>query len=61
MMASPETTDRIQISPTPRPAGEEEELKRIWATPRGWRVISAVNNNVIGFVYIGAAFLFFLL
>ncbi|MEQ8700529.1 MAG: cytochrome c oxidase subunit I [Bauldia litoralis] len=45
----------------PRPEGELEELKRIWATPRGWRVLTAVNNTVIGLYYIGAAFLFFLL
>jgi cytochrome c oxidase subunit I+III len=49
------------INPTPRPAGELEELERIWATPRGWRVISAVNNTVIGVIYLGVAFLFFLM
>ena len=43
------------------PDNELEELKRIWATPRGWRVLTAVNNTVIGLYYIGAAFLFFLL
>jgi cytochrome c oxidase subunit I+III len=46
---------------TPRPAGELEELERIWATPRGWRKITAVNNTVIGLLYIGVALLFFLL
>jgi cytochrome c oxidase subunit I+III len=49
------------ISPTPRPAGEREELLRIWATPRGWRLPSVVNNTVIGLIYLGAAFLFFVL
>jgi cytochrome c oxidase subunit I+III len=49
------------ISPTPRPEGEREELLRIWSTPKGWRVVSAVNNTVIGLIYIGAAFLFFIL
>ncbi|MGF7163340.1 cytochrome c oxidase subunit I+III [Rhodoligotrophos appendicifer] len=44
----------------PRPEGELEELKRIWATPRGWRILTAVNNTVIGILYIGAAFAFFL-
>jgi cytochrome c oxidase subunit I+III len=48
-------------SATPRPAGEREELLRIWATPRGWRKISAVNNTVIGLFYLGIALLFFLL
>ena len=46
---------------TPRPEGELEELKRIWATPGGLRLITAVNNTVIGLLYIGAAFLFFIL
>ena len=50
-----------QISPTPRPEGEKDELLRIWATPRGWRLPSAVNNTVIGLIYIGAAFVFFIL
>ncbi len=45
----------------PRPEGELEELKRVWATPTGFRKITAVNNTVIGLLYIGAAFLFFLL
>jgi cytochrome c oxidase subunit I+III len=46
---------------TPRPPGELEELERIWATPRGWRKFTAVNNTVIGVWYIGAVFLFFIL
>lgn len=50
-----------QISPTPRPEGEKEELLRIWATPHGWRLPSAVNNTVIGVIYLGAAFVFFVL
>lgn len=45
----------------PRPEGEVEELKRIWATPGGWRKLTAVNNTVIGILYIGVAFLFFIL
>jgi cytochrome c oxidase subunit I+III len=48
-------------NPLPRPAGEREELLRIWATPRGWRRLTAVNNTVIGLFYIGTAFLFFIL
>ncbi len=36
-------------------------LERIWALPKGWRILSAVNNTVVGYFYIGAAFLFFLL
>jgi cytochrome c oxidase subunit I+III len=44
-----------------RPEGELDELKRIWAIPKGWRILSAVNNTAVGYFYIGAAFLFFLL
>ncbi|CAA9891468.1 Cytochrome c oxidase, subunit I [Candidatus Methylobacter favarea] len=45
----------------PRPQGEEEELLRIWETPKGWRWITAVNNTVVGLLYLGAAFAFFVL
>jgi cytochrome c oxidase subunit I+III len=48
-------------NPTPRPEEELEELKRVWATPSGFRLLTAVNNTVIGLLYIGVAFLFFLL
>jgi cytochrome c oxidase subunit I+III len=48
-------------NPLPRPALELEQLKSVWAVPKGWRIVSAVNNTVIGCFYIGAAFLFFLL
>jgi cytochrome c oxidase subunit I+III len=51
----------LLINQTPRPQGELEELKRIWATPKGWRIFSAVNNTVIGVIYLGVAFLFFLM
>ena len=49
------------ISSLPRPQGEREELLRIWATPKGWRLPSAVNNTVIGLFYLGIALLFFIL
>jgi cytochrome c oxidase subunit I+III len=45
----------------PRPAGELTALKRVWEVPKGWRILSAVNNTVIGGFYIATAFLFFLL
>jgi len=48
-------------NPAPRPEGEEEELLKIWATPKGWRLPTAVNNTVIGLLYLGAAFVFFVL
>jgi len=40
---------------------DRQSLERIWAPPAGWRILSAVNNTIIGYFYIGAAFLFFLL
>lgn len=45
----------------PRPDGEEEQLLKIWKTPTGWRLPTAVNNTVIGLLYLGAAFTFFVL
>ena len=45
----------------PRPPGELEALERIWEPPRGWRVLSAVNNTYVGLFYIGTALLFFVL
>src|SRR5690606_10846006 len=47
-------------NPLPRPAGELEELQRIWAPPKGWRILSAVNNTYVGLFYISAAMAFFL-
>jgi len=52
--------DRFPTS-DPRPEGELEELERIWCAPKGWQLLTAVNNNYIGIFYVGAAFLFFLL
>jgi cytochrome c oxidase subunit I+III len=45
----------------PRPLGELEALKSVWRVPGGWRIVTAVNNTVVGYFYIGTAFLFFLL
>ncbi len=44
-----------------RPEGELEGLERVWEAPRGASVITAVNNNIVGVWYLGAAFLFFCL
>lgn len=54
-------TARQLPNPGPRPDGEREELQRIWKTPTGWRLPTAVNNTVVGLLYIGAAFTFFVL
>lgn len=48
-------------SSTPRPKGELEKLKKIWARPTGVFLLTAVNNTTVGLLYLGAAFLFFLL
>ena len=48
-------------NPAPRPAGEVEELRRIWRIPRGWRFLTEYNNSVIGALYVGTAFVFFVL
>ncbi|MDY6945813.1 MAG: cbb3-type cytochrome c oxidase subunit I [Pseudomonadota bacterium] len=45
----------------PRPAGELERLQAAWKPERGWRVLTQVNNTVIGLWYIGAALLFLVL
>lgn len=45
----------------PRPKDELKQLQAAWTLPKGWRIISAVNNTVIGYFYVGTAILFFLL
>jgi cytochrome c oxidase subunit I+III len=45
----------------PRPPQELEELRRIWALPRGIRLLTEYNNTFIGGLYVGTAFVFFLL
>jgi cytochrome c oxidase subunit I+III len=48
-------------NPLPRPAGELDELRRVWLRPRGIRALTVINNNYVGILYLGAAFVFFLL
>ena len=43
-----------------RPDSEVEELTEIWKAPTGWRRLTAVNNNFVGFWYVVTAFGFFL-
>ncbi|MGH7400589.1 MAG: hypothetical protein ACRELW_23955, partial [Candidatus Rokuibacteriota bacterium] len=47
-------------SPLPRPPHELRRLEEVWAPPRGWRILSAVNNTYVGLFYVGTALLFFL-
>lgn len=39
---------------------EEEQLRSIWVTPRGWRYWTSVNNTQVGLWYGGTAFAFML-
>ena len=48
-------------NPAPRPPEELATLERAWAMPKGWRILTEYNNTVIGALYIGTAFVFFLL
>ncbi|KFC69398.1 Cytochrome-c oxidase [Bosea sp. LC85] len=48
-------------NPGPSPADELRSLETIWASPKGWRIVSDVNNTTIGHFYLATAFLFFLL
>ncbi|CAN5762514.1 cytochrome c oxidase subunit I [soil metagenome] len=48
-------------SSLPRPPGELEAIERAWEPPRGWRLLSAVNNTQIGSFYIATALIFFVL
>ena len=45
----------------PRPPGELAALERAWQPPKGWRVLSAVNNTHVGLFYIATSLLFFVL
>jgi cytochrome c oxidase subunit I+III len=47
-------------NPLPRPPDELRRLEAVWAPPRGWRLLSSVNNTYVGLFYIGTALLFFL-
>ena len=56
----PKLFDRFPTAEA-RPQSEVDELERIWAPPRGWRMLTIVNNNYVGLWYVATAFLFFLL
>ncbi|WP_426955787.1 cbb3-type cytochrome c oxidase subunit I [Muricoccus radiodurans] len=45
-------------NPLPRPADELPRLEAAWAFPRGWRLISEVNNSFIGPMFLATALLF---
>jgi cytochrome c oxidase subunit I+III len=60
-MTQDASDDRMLPNDAPRPPGEEAELKRIWESPRGLRIVTDVNNTTVGLLYMGTAFLFFLL
>ena len=45
----------------PRPEGELNELRKPWVPPRGWRILSAVNNTYVGLAYIATGLIIFIL
>ena len=52
---------RSYPNPLPRPKAELRKLKDAWELQKGWRILTEVNNSVIGVFYVGTALLFFLL
>ena len=45
----------------PRPPEELGRLEHAWAFPRGFRVVTEINNNLIGPLFIATALMFLLL
>lgn len=45
----------------PRPESELERLRVPWVPPKGWRILSAVNNTYVGVAYIATGFIIFVL
>ena len=60
-MSSLQPTDPALPSSLPRPYSELAELERAWRPPKGWRLLSAVNNTQIGLFYIATALVFLVL
>jgi cytochrome c oxidase subunit I+III len=60
-LAAAEPPERPLPNALPRPADELPQLERAWAPPRGWRLLTAVNNTYIGLFYVGTALLFLVL
>ncbi|UVK38659.1 cytochrome c oxidase subunit I [Mesorhizobium sp. AR10] len=57
------TVVKARVKRKPSPAimkAEEEQLRRVWETPTGWRYWTSVNNTQVGLWYGGAAFAFML-
>lgn len=55
------TAPRDLPNSLPRPKNELAGLETVWALPKGWRILSAVNNQVIGSFYLATALMFFVL
>ncbi|WP_458094580.1 cbb3-type cytochrome c oxidase subunit I [Roseomonas sp. WA12] len=48
-------------NPLPRPPEELGRLQRAWAFPPGFRVVTEINNNLIGPLFLGTSLMFLLL
>ena len=66
-MNRPEKPETFEAGPptpphsVPRPEAEFDTLKKAWEAPKGWRIITAVNNTYVGIWYLATAFVFFIL
>ena len=56
----PKLYDRFPTQ-EPRPDGELKALEAVWCGPKGWGWFTAINNSYVGILFVGAAFLFFVL
>jgi len=58
----PPTEEMLSVPVDPDLAkAQEERLAKVWAMPKGWRYISAVNNSEVGLGYSLTAFFFMLM
>src|SRR5262245_10025644 len=54
------TAEIADALPDDERRAQEERLRAVWATPKGWRYWTSVNNTQIGLWYGAAAMIFML-
>lgn len=59
-MMSVVTPGQAKSMSAPHEQSDEEQLRRVWEPPRGWRYWTSVNNTQVGLWYGSAAFSFML-